>query len=384
MKKKVAVETKEIMKAVIDNRKKNEKFSIRKIEKIERSVEDIINIFNKSLVPAPCQREFCTKMSSSFILQVILGCDLGDIVVNRLKKSEHILDGIQRLTSLYSFVKEGTRLDFSDMAVDVPNSLKPLEGMCFDEFPKELQKMFLESIIVFKVYHDLSKEQESHLYLMLNSSATPLSVIEQLKAKFTEEGWNKIEDMVNKTVFNYIPNKTRFKREKDVLSMFAISMIDFENSKGKKLSRFTDCIKYLCDIMTESPEEGDAMIDSFVEEFELYQSLLEKLAINGKKKNIEDENEIPRNSYHPFDDRLLFYAFHKDIVKMGLKGKARKEGAKKIKDGSSYMFANHTAPFKEGMHTYKYLCGQGSDNISSLNKAYSLLALIEEEVCQDE
>lgn len=344
-------------------------------KKITVSVKEIVDD-SMHLVNADCQREFCTKHASEFILEIIYNT-IGAITVNEKDNTWRVIDGQQRTTSIKNFISNIFPLDLSEFELPISNEvMTSMHGRYFKDLPEDMQNLILNQRIDVTLYDNLSEESESAIYVLMNSSQTALSVIEQIKAKFPSKIWAKLEKLADNKIFELMPDKARYVKLKNILAMFCISM-NFAK-KAPKRTRFTDCIEALCSRLKENPEEVDILIEGFVAEYTLYQTLLEKLAINGKKKT-DDENELPRVSYHAFDDRLLFYAFHKEIVEPNLKSKEQKEKAKVMEKASQYLFSTYKEPFKD-FHSYQYLTSQGSDNLSSLDKAYALFQAVEKEV----
>lgn len=320
---------------------------------------------------AGCQRSYCTKYSSMYVFNQ-LTADNGVLVANSKNQSRlamEAIDGQQRYTSIISFCQDAFPLDLKKIYEELKTIGNPIPEdvfLClhkkyFSELPKCIQNMLLTSVITLKVYDDLSAESESELYVSMNSYSTALNTVEIIKAKYTKI-WNTLTSILSKSVFeNMKVGGKRLVKEKNILELLCIF------TGFTKKSRFTDNIQEMLSFLEEKTEEQvKVIIEGFCAEKAAFNKCFECLSTNQK------QGDKKRASYHFYDEKVLFYIYHTNILNLG-KNKISKESLN-IKDAALKVYKQlYDTSFVDGYDSYKYYSGQGNDTINSMEKSAKLI-----------
>lgn len=320
---------------------------------------------------AGCQRKFCTKYSDMYVFNQ-LTADNGILVANCKDNSLlslEAIDGQQRCTSIFSFCKDEFPLNLKKIYDELKKIGNPipddvylaLNGKYFSELPESIKDTLLSSIITFKVYDDLSVESESELYVSMNSYSMALNTVEIIKAKYTNV-WNKVMDTIDKSVFDSMKvGGKRLVKEKNILELLCIF-----TGKTEK-SRFTDNIQELLTYFeTFSDKQLKGILDGFFAEKKIFDKYFKSLIINSK------QGDKKRPSYHFYDEKILFYIYHTNIL--NLEKENRQEEALKVKNAALKIYKElYDVPFLKNYDSYKYYSGQGNDTKDSMRKSATLV-----------
>lgn len=320
-----------------------------------------------SLTMAECQREFCTKHGSKFVVALLYG-NLGLLSASFCKRSGRLIDGQQRITSIINFTNDEFALNLKD--VDwVDDEIKSrINGYYFSDLPKDVQDMILDRTVYVNCYANLTPTSESSLYVLMNSSATALSAIEIIKARFSKEFWDIIQELKNHPLFAHMSASGRFIKEKNILEMMCISLGYINKTK------FTDNIEEMRAALEEDTEERDRMINLFME----YMKKFNSIYVDGNNifKNMKLGSKTSRPTYHFYDEKVMFYLFVNSCIKTDESINMKKATA--LRDAACRVyFALLKNNYYEN-HSYEYFSTQGNDTVKSMQNAATIVVGVKE------
>lgn len=322
-----------------------------------------------TLVPAKCQRQFCTKHSSKFVMALIYG-NLGLVSASYYKKAGSLLDGQQRITSIVNFTNDAFALDLKKVDWISDEVKSSLNGCYFSELSQDIQDMILDEKVTVNCYKNLSPTSESNLYVLMNSSSTALSTIEIIKARYGEL-WETVDMLKNHAVFNHMRQRGRFVKEKNILELLCIFC---EQTEKTKFTDNIDCLRnYLEKEKAEDEEFFQGTIDAFIEEMKAFNEIFvddNNIFINNKMGDT-----TKKASYHFYDEKVAYYMFHTSCVRANV---INKKKATTIREQAKTVHNKLFIVNPAGRNSYQYYSAQGNDTVSSMKAAAELISMVKD------
>ena len=116
------------------------------------------------------------NMESLLIETLICGGSIGNIIVSDKTDMMDVLDGKQRLTTIYKFINNEYELR-NILPIQDGNTTINLNGLKFNEWPEEVQTELLNTQINFTIYYNLTRENQKRLFANCNNSVKVSGVI---------------------------------------------------------------------------------------------------------------------------------------------------------------------------------------------------------------
>lgn len=330
------------------------------------NLEEIIERMDKKKLTFdyPIQRESgqWDKSQRSLLIDSILnGYFLPEIYIIREGTEDFapmsVLDGKQRLTTLYEFAKDGFALsnDLDDVTiVDVSfdedkNPVKeeytyPIAKKKFSELAPELQKVFNKYKLEVKLLAGFSDEQIEDQFFRLNNGAT-FTKSQKANVKLGTELAGKIKEIEecvffeNRAVFSNLQRKRGEVTSCILQSMMLLSDFEYRSFAAGEVVRFAECLN-------ENPDYGliDKTKDLFNKLFcvlppydrETDKNCLKKIHIPILIKNLDTIKKLDVD-YDLTDDQYTEFlkkwfevwndtSGYLEFCKQGSTGKAKVEG----------------------------------------------------------
>lgn len=190
-----------------------------------QTVNWLLKNFGKINFRIPIQRRkvWSDEQKSLLIHSILYGFSIPEIHANKLADGTfQMLDGQQRTTTIYDFVKGKVAL--SNETPDVFGY--ELAGKTFDMLPEELQEAIKEAEITIKVMEDMTDDEISEMFFRLNngSALTPTEVSRVL-AGTDILAW--VKDVTELTFFKEtaqisVGQRNRFKDEEMVFKILSV------------------------------------------------------------------------------------------------------------------------------------------------------------------
>ena len=321
-----------------------------------------------SLTMAECQREFCTKHGSKFIFALLYG-NLGLLSASFCKRSGRLIDGQQRVTSIINFTNDEFALNLK--GIDwVDDEIKSrIDGYHFSDLPKDVQDMILDRTVYVNCYANLTPTSESSLYVLMNSSATALSAIEIIKARFSKEFWDIIQMLKNHPLFAHMSAAGRFIKEKNILEMMCICL-GYTNK-----TKFTDNIEEMrVALDTDDTETRDRFIATFMKSMQMFNSIY--VDDNNIFKNKKLDSKTSRPTYHFYDEKVMYYLFTDSCIKVDESVNMKKATA--LRDAACRVYSALLKNNYYENHSYEYFSTQGNDTVKSMKNAATIVVGVKE------
>lgn len=189
------------------------------------------------------------KKQSKLIHSVLYGFPIPPIFVQQ-KEKFIVLDGKQRLTTIYDFFNNKLKLTKDIKAING----EEIKGKTFAELPKKLQNAFLDYTIDLYLINKITDEQRDEIFRRFNNGE-PLTKYEILRSEFYGLLLDQVEDICNKTFFANLVNlplNSRKRMADQQLVIQTVSLLEGRNT-GFSAKETEDYIKELKD--KNIPEE---------------------------------------------------------------------------------------------------------------------------------
>lgn len=189
------------------------------------------------------------KKQSKLIHSVLYGFPIPPIFVQQ-KEKFIVLDGKQRLTTIYDFFNNKLKLTKDIKAING----EEIKGKTFAELPKKLQNAFLDYTIDLYLINKITDEQRDEIFRRFNNGE-PLTKYEILRSEFYGLLLDQVEDICNKTFFANLVNlplNSRKRMADQQLVIQTVSLLEGRNT-GFSSKEVEDYIKELKD--KNIPEE---------------------------------------------------------------------------------------------------------------------------------
>ena len=182
----------------------------------------------------------------------------------------HLIEGKQRLTSLFDFISDEYSLHAKTPAVVIEGKEYSLALKKFSELDDELREEILGFFFTIYQIEDATEEEIEESFARLNSG-TPLSKIQLARPKMGTELADWCNKLVQKDFFQRSLNMTvaQLRREDDFLMLVTTMMLLDERSyngfKIKTSASASECVRFAEHIKNKYSEEKRKKIETLVE-----------------------------------------------------------------------------------------------------------------------
>lgn len=180
----------------------------------QKLVNSLLNDIQKKklLLDHPVQRQpgqFSTRQKSLFIDSVLRNYPIPPLYFLKDDKDTYVIDGLQRLTVLQSFVSDGFKLgsnhepieyETTDSTGKTTTETCDINGMIFSKLPSELQTKIIEKELSIITLEDCTDKEVNETFLRLNNGV-PLNTSQKLKAVTSPEVKKHIETIKSLDLF---------------------------------------------------------------------------------------------------------------------------------------------------------------------------------------
>lgn len=149
----------------------------------------------------------------------------------------HMLDGKQRLTSIFSFISDEFKLS-EVPPIEINGEEVDVSGMKFSQLPEDAQDEILSTNFTFYVFKNITETERSEIFTRLNNGA-PMKSIETLRVFAGTEIMNFVCEMKETPFFkNKVmitkAQRNRYVDEELILQIVSIIMNNGEKGIGSK------------------------------------------------------------------------------------------------------------------------------------------------------
>lgn len=323
------------------------------------------------LLKAMCQRFECTKRekSNNYVVSILCGNGVGGLQLSISGEIIYVLNGLQRISAVEAYVNDEFPLDLSKTTLKFESEkgktlYKVFHNKKFSELSKKSQEYFLNQKVWAETFYNMSFQNESDVYVSTNKNATNLSKMECAKAKATPLVWNKIEKLVDDPVFSNIPksnSEKRMIRHKNIVELWCIQLGYIKNDDFTK--NINELFLGLNDL---EEEELNRVASIFLKEMKMYSNSTLYAAAKNKKSFAALKNE----KYCFFDERALFYIFHRECL---IGDSFDQKLCDKVKEKALTLFTTDKKSFRDRQNEYQKLSSNGTDKVSSVKRAAALI-----------
>ena len=233
-------------------------------------VEGLVRRFKRGEIYRPeFQREYVwtRKQASRLVESILIGLPIPSLFLYRdeLDNKLHIIDGLQRLTTLHAF-REGTWPSSSaKFQLTVPEASK-FHGLSYSELEEKYQRKFDNTIIhvLFINQHAPSDDKSSafHIFERLNSEGTPLQPQEMRNALYAGTFKDCLSKLnANESWRSVFGNEHKRSKDKELILRF-LALYNTGKEYRQPMKLFLN--KFMGKYQNADPKQ----IDKFCEQFE--------------------------------------------------------------------------------------------------------------------
>lgn len=234
------------------------------------------------------QRNFVWKedKSSQLIESILLGIPIPTIYLNEGEEDDEVIDGQQRLTAIYSFMR-GLYPDNKVFKLKGLRELNCLNGLTYEQLPKILKKSFKDfNITVIKIKKISHSDTKFDIFERLNKGSEKLTEQEirncVYRGDFNNELHNLIKNEKVKRFFKedeHLKLCNRMEMQSVICSFFASYRNRglFLGSSSKKQALNDTMIR-----LNKEPQEIDEMRNGLFKTLDLIYSVLGERAFHKK------------------------------------------------------------------------------------------------------
>lgn len=156
-----------------------------------------------------------------------------------------VLDGLQRLSNMFSFMNNEFELHGSMPSVDIDDEKFELDGCSFSDLPQELQNSINSYKFTIQAIEGATEAELEQLYLNINSGVV-LSKIQKAKPKLGSELCDWFADVLSKPFFSQgvVLTTSQARREDDLaMALQSLILLDESYNDWKSLS-VSECFDY--------------------------------------------------------------------------------------------------------------------------------------------
>ena len=190
-----------------------------KTDSYTMSIGELISMYkNKELITNPIyQREFrwSVEQKSKFIESILLEIPLPSIFIYQDRKKWEVIDGLQRLSTIFQFVgilKDKDEVLYPNFKVEDVKKIKSINDLSWEDFDEETQFTFSKVKIDVKIIKDNSSEKSKakfELFQRLNQKPSVLS---------GQEYRNAIIIMFDENIYNWLKELSEYPNFKSCIS----------------------------------------------------------------------------------------------------------------------------------------------------------------------
>lgn len=323
------------------------------------------------LIMALCQRLEVTseKGKSNLVSSALIANGIGELQISESKGIMKVLNGQQRFTALKDFYNNKFALNLDNCLYLFQSEedeiiYRVFNGKKYSDLSEGAKQLFLNKQVYAETYYNLSLEDETNIYIMTNTNATKLNNMECAKAKMTPLVWNKIEELASNPVFSHMPTSLtdkRLARFKNVCEQVC-TQTGYLNHKDF-MSNIYDLISYLNSL---DEEELNRVLSNFLKEMKMYSDS----TLYAAAKNLKSFSKNKRETYSFFDDRALFYIFHKRCLK---KDGFSQKMCDDVKKKAMTLFTSTKKSLSDSQNNYKNITNNATDTVDKMKLAASLI-----------
>jgi len=161
---------------------------MRRISK-ELTIRDLINEYPSLILP-DFQRKpgiYSDVHVTALITSILFGLDIGQVTLGKVQGKLWIIDGLQRLYSLFSFITNSDGSDRLYLSKNCPRDLKHLfyekgDGRDFETFPISIKEKILSYKVNIRVLLNCTRDQARDQYYMMNSNMKAMNSEEKRRS----------------------------------------------------------------------------------------------------------------------------------------------------------------------------------------------------------
>jgi hypothetical protein len=156
----------------------------------------------------------------------------------------YMLDGKQRLTTIFSFLDNGFKLSPNTPPIEIDGEEIEIAGLTFAQLPEDAQDEILSFNFTFYVFKGITESERSEIFFRLNNGA-PMKNIETLRVYAGEKIMSFVGEIKQTPFFSNKVMITKVMRNRYVdeeLIMQIISLLVTGTDKGVGTKELRDCI----------------------------------------------------------------------------------------------------------------------------------------------
>lgn len=181
--------------------------------------------------------------------------------------SYQIEDGLQRLTTLFSFMNDGFQLHSATPEVEVESTTYDLGGLKFSELSEECQDAIKNYRFSVQCLENYTMEEAESLFYNINSGVA-LSPIQKSKSKLGTELISLFNELLRGTFFTQAINITerQARAEDDLLMLIQTAMLLDNRSAGREYKNISaaSALEYAAEIRGTYSNEKREMLSGLV------------------------------------------------------------------------------------------------------------------------
>lgn len=223
---------------------------------ISWTVEKAVSFIDKGrvLFDHPMQREsdqWDDDQKSLLIHSILAGYPIPSIyAVVEIEKSEKkfsILDGLQRLTTVNSYLKNGFKL-LDEPEVTINGTIFDVSGLSYEELPQFIKDALGEAELLICILSDCSDEDAEEVLIRLNNG-TPFSKDQKTKNKLGSQLCGFIDEVSELEFFKskayFLPQQLKKAEDKTCVlqSMMLLNGYHFKSFNNKDMGDFAEYYK---------------------------------------------------------------------------------------------------------------------------------------------
>lgn len=207
-------------------------------------------------------------LADSYIPPIVLlkdkaGVDSRDKVVY----SYQVLDGTQRLTSLFDFMNDGYALHSATSEVELDGVIYDLAGLKFSELSEECQDAIKNYRFSVQCLENYTLAEAEALFYNINSGVA-LSAVQKSKSKLGTALITQFNELLKGNFFTQAINITerQARAEDDLLMLLQIALLldnKYDGREYKNISAAT-CLDYAAEIRNSYTSEKRERLESLV------------------------------------------------------------------------------------------------------------------------
>lgn len=240
---------------------------------------------------------------------------------------QYVIDGVQRLYSIYTYITDGYRLSKSLDTVIIDNEKYEIAGKKFSKLDEKVQDELMSAQLQVCEISDYTDKDVREMFRRLNSGK-PLNTVQRMTPNMSDELSDVVSEIVSHSFFGKVLTPAQMKSSVDLLIVIEVLMLS-EASKDNPITSF---------------RAKD--MNEFVSNYEIDEGKIEniKAALNKLDESYDENTKIPKTSIS-----FIIYAMMRAIKD--------KKSTQKLVDIINNFLSNY-----ESNEKYKQFCLQGTSN----------------------